>query len=101
MFHLFQEFLRVSAALKRFYGSSASWWRDIKTFYKRYLGLFLILYNFAFMQKVDWRPLNRTFGTLSQEQEEQQQQQQQQQQQKQRRVVLDLLFAGKNTFRKS
>ena len=91
MFHLFQEFLRVSPALKWFYGSSASWWRDIKTFYKRYLGLFLILYNFAFMQKVDWRPLNRTFGTLSQEQEEQQQQQQQ----KQRRVVLDLLFAGK------
>ena len=86
---MFQEFLRVSTALKQFYGSSASWWRDIKTFYKRYLGLFLILYNFAFMQKVDWRPLNRTFWTLSQEQEEQQQQQ------KQCRVVLHLLFAGK------
>ena len=52
----------------------------------------MILYNFAFMQKVDWRPLNRTFGTLSQEQEEEEQQQQQ----KQRRVVLDLLFAGNN-----
>ena len=31
------------------------------------------------MQKVDWRPLNRTFGTLSQEQEEEEEQQQQQQ----------------------
>ena len=87
---MIQESLRVSTALKRFYGSSASWWWDIKTFYKRYLGLFLILYNFAFMQKVDWRPLNWTFWTLSQEQEQEEQQQ--------RRVVLDLLFAGKNAW---
>ena len=98
MFHLFQGFLGASTGLKQFYGSSASWGRDNKTFYKRDLGLFFILYNFAFMKKIDLRPLNGTSWILSQEQEQEQQEQQQQQQQQQRRVVLDLLFAGKKKW---
>ena len=39
----------------------AAWRPDIKIFYKRYLGLFLIPYNFAFMHLVDLTPLNGTF----------------------------------------
>ena len=42
-------------------GYDAPWWPHIKTFYKRYLTLFLILYNFAFMLQVDWGTLKLEF----------------------------------------
>ena len=64
----------------------AAWWPDIKIFYKKYLGLFLMPYNFAFMHLVDLRSLIGLMALFVQEEEEQQEV---------RGRLVDLPFAGK------